>query len=153
MTLHVNNSVTSCSINAHLHTHAGEGRVEPGKTFFEVKLPSSFSALWSRGWSPELDVNLLTLHWFSPALHPAVQLLRRRAPPPSMFYALREREAEHFCVLRRGAFSPVMHISSACSSSWSGSIGLDGSLAGDVYVWRERTDGETYTYGVTHFAG
>lgn len=31
------------------------------------------------------------------------------APPPSMFYALREREAEHFCVLRRGAFSCIFH--------------------------------------------
>lgn len=92
--------------------------VKPGKAFFRGKTAQlfPFTAQWSCGCSPELDVNLLTLQWFSSALNTAVQLLHRRALLPSMFYAQREREAESFCALRQGAFSPVMHISSVCSS-------------------------------------
>lgn len=81
--------------------------VKPGKAFFRGKTAQlfPFTAQWSCGCSPELDVNLLTLQWFSSALNTAVQLLHRRALLPSMFYAQREGGRKFLCATAGSLFS------------------------------------------------
>lgn len=76
-----------------------------------------FTDLWSRGCSPKLDI--YSIQWLSCC---ATEFCRHQC------FTLGAREAECFCVLWQEAFSPIMHISLACASQWSGFFRLDGSL-------------------------
>lgn len=128
LALRDDSSVMSRPINTHLHTHT---RSEPNSLWGEAAV--SLQRCGPVGEAPELDVNLLTLGWWSRS-SPVV------LPPPSMFYAVRGGGRQNICVCRGGElFSPAMHISSACSSQWSGPIGLDHSLVWCLSVC-ERAD-------------
>ena len=128
-----------------MHSHTA---VETRKSLFRGK-PAQlfpFSARWSHGGHPELDVNLPALHWFSSALQAwCIETLRldisersHWALPPSMFYAPRDRGRTF---LRDKAASLFSCHAYFIIFLLSGQDPLDWTAlwSGGVCAWRERT--------------
>lgn len=104
-------TILSC-LAAHTCTQKAEGWFELRKPFMEGKLPRSFPVPWARS---RIRCELANPQ---PGQLSAPSSGSAAAPPSTAAINVLclEREVEHFCVLRRGAFSPVMHISWASSS-------------------------------------
>lgn len=103
MTLHVNRSVICRPINTHTERRAGLNQEKP---FFEVKPPGSLVPWVKSRIRCEL-ANPPLLKLSAPSSGSAA------APAAHQCFTPWEGgRQKHFCVLRRGAFSPVMHISS-----------------------------------------